>query len=171
MMLNQLPQNAPMSDVLAFIENKSERHGKRDRCLYVVRQQLRLADIANFSVSSVVNLDASIRRFITANDGKRFDLSVATQAELKRYIQKRFGLKSLEDLTPEQAALSLFPTQKSAMFTPNTIAQHLSYLDRAVRESFVEHQKPLERASERGHSYAMPNKNKSLLSRFAASLS
>lgn len=148
MMLTKRPPHTPMSDILAFIESKSARHGKRDRCLYVVRQKLRLSDISNLSVSSVVNLDGSIRRFVTGTDGKRFDLDATTQAELQRYIQNRFALKSLEDLKPEQSALPLFPTQKKPHFSPNTIAQHLSYIDRAVTDCFVAPQMPLGRASD-----------------------
>lgn len=170
MMLNKMPSNTPLPKILAFIENKSARHGKRDRCLYAVRQQLRLSDIAHLSVASVVNLDASIRRFVIADDGRRFDLSVTTQAELKRYIKRRFSLKSLEDLTPEQAALPLFTTQKKPHFSPNTIAQHLSYLDRAVRECFPEPQKPLGQANNNSHSETMLSKKKTLLQRFTAAI-
>ncbi|MFM7000204.1 MAG: hypothetical protein ACKOXU_03955, partial [Limnohabitans sp.] len=104
MMLNKIPANTSLQSILTYLDT-STKWGARNRALFAVRQQLRIKDIALLSVSSVVNLDASVRRFVVAPDGKRFDLSTATQAELKRYIQSRFGIKSLEDLTPEQSPL------------------------------------------------------------------
>lgn len=135
MMLNKIPANTSLQSILTYLDT-STKWGARNRALFAVRQQLRIKDIAHLTVSSVVNLDASIRRFVVATDGKRFDLSAATQAELKRYIQSRFGIKSLEDLTPEQAAAPLFTTQKKPHFSPNTLAQHYSGLDRAIHEQF-----------------------------------
>ena len=170
MMLNRLPADISMTAILDFIESKSPRHGARDRCLYVIRQQLRLSDIANLSVSSVLNLDASIRKFIVGPDGKKFSLSAATQSELKRYLQTRFSVKSLEDLTPEQTALPLLPTQKKPTFSPNTLAQHLSYLDRDVRACFEEPQKSYQQTNDTSHRQTSAPTKKSLLSRLASSL-
>jgi hypothetical protein len=135
MMLNKLPVNTPFPAILSYLDT-SAKWGARNRALFAVRQQLRIKDIAVMSVSSVVNLDASVRRFVVASDGIRFDLSATTQAELKRYIQNRFDIKSLEELTPEQAASPLFITQKKPHFSPNTLAQHFSYLDRSIHERF-----------------------------------
>jgi hypothetical protein len=135
MMLNKFPANTSLHSILDYLET-SPKWGARNRALFAVRQQLRIKDIAHMTISSVVNLDASIRRFVVAFDGKRFDLSAETQAELKRYIQSRFGIKSLDELAPQQAALPLFVTQKKPHFSPNTLAQHFSYLDRFIHERF-----------------------------------
>jgi hypothetical protein len=135
MMLNKIPANTTLQSILNYLDT-SAKWGARNRALFAVRQQLRIKDIAVMTVSSVVNLDASVRRFVVASDGIRFDLSATTQAELKRYIQNRFDIKSLEELTPEQAASPLFITQKKPHFSANTLAQHFSYLDRSIHERF-----------------------------------
>ena len=135
MMLNKFPANTSLQSILNFLDT-SAKWGARNRALFAVRQQLRIKDIAVMSVSSVVNLDASVRRFVVASDGIRFDLSATTQAELKRYIQIRFGINSLEELTPTQTSLPLFITQKKPHFSANTLAQHFSYLDRAIHDRF-----------------------------------
>lgn len=170
MMLNRLPSDTSMSDILDFIEQKSPRHGARDRCLYSIRQQLRLSDIANLSVASVINPDASVRKFIVGPDGKKFTLPAPTQNELKRYLQSRFSVKSLEELTPEQTSLSLLPTQKKPFFSPNTLAQHLSYLDRDVRACFEATQKSHQQANQASHSDTSTTGKKTLLSRLTAAI-
>jgi hypothetical protein len=73
----------------------------------VSRQELRIKDIAQMSISSVVNLDASIRHFVVAFDGKQFELSAESQIKLQRYILRYFGINSLDELTTVQAALPL----------------------------------------------------------------
>ncbi len=135
MMLNKMPANTSLHSILNYLET-SPKWGARNRALFAVRQEFRIKDIAHMTISSVVNLDASIRRFVVASDGKRFDLSAETQAELQRYIHSRFGIKSLDELTPQQAALPLFITQKKPHFSANTLAQHFSYLDRSIHERF-----------------------------------
>ena len=135
MMMNKIPANTSLHSILNYLDT-SAKWGARNRALFAVRQELRIKDIAHMTTSSVVNLDASIRRFVVASDGKRFDLSAETQAELDRYIQNRFGIKSLDELTHRQAAAPLFNTQKKPHFSPNTLAQHFSYLDRSIHERF-----------------------------------
>jgi hypothetical protein len=136
MMLNQLPTNTPITEILEFIEQKSPRHGSRDRCVFSLRLKLRIRDTANLTVSSVVNLDGSIRRFIHSSDGKRFDLDSTNQAELTRYLLTRYKIKSLEDLPAECFSDPLFSTQKRPAFNPNTLAQHFSQLDKLVHQRF-----------------------------------
>jgi hypothetical protein len=171
MMLNQLPTNTPITEILEFIEQKSPRHGSRDRCVFSLRLKLRIRDTANLTVSSVVNLDGSIRRFIHSPDGKRFDLDSTNQAELNRYLLTRYKIKSLEDLPAECFSDSLFSTQKRHAFSPNTLAQHYSALDAALRDRFQLSAEPAKSEIQLRHSDIPTNKTKSLLSRFAASLS
>lgn len=135
-MLNKLPPNTPIIDIFEFLEQKSTRHGSRDRCIFSLRLKLRIRDTASLTVSSVLNLDASIRRFIQAPDGKKFDLDSTTQAELTRYLLNRYKIKSLEELPAQCFSDPLFSTQKRHHFTPNTLAQHYSALDAVLKERF-----------------------------------
>ena len=140
--------------------NAAQRNGK---------SILMVTDIAQMSVSSVVNPDASIRRQIVGLDGKKFDMCAITQTELKRYIMSRFNIKSLENLTLEQAAAPLFPTQKKPHFSANTLAQHFSFLDRAIHQHFKSTIEPIRLDTTAKHDTSF-GKRKSLLSRLATSL-
>ncbi|OYU10116.1 MAG: hypothetical protein CFE38_19120 [Comamonadaceae bacterium PBBC1] len=171
MMLNKLPTNTSITEILEFIEQKSPRHGNRDRCVFSLRLSLRIRDTASLTVSSVVNLDGSIRRFIQSSDGKRFDLDSSTQTELTRYLLTRYKIKSLEDLPAECFSDPLFSTQKRHAFSPNTLAQHYSALDAALKEQFQLSTEPTKSKIQPRHSDIPTSKTKSLLSRFAASLS
>lgn len=168
--MNKLPENTPLTLILEYLEEKSSRHGRRDRAIFALRQELRITDIAEMSVSSVVNLDASIRRYIVGPDGKRFDMCENTQTELRRYLLSRFSIKSLEELTPDQAAAPLFPTQKKPRFSSNTLAQHFSLLDRAIHQHFQSTSEPTRHEMTARYSDIPTSKKKSLLSRFTASL-
>lgn len=137
MMLNKLPVNTPLPSILTYLDT-SGKWGARNRALFALRQQLRIKDIALLSVSSVVNLDASIRRFVEAADGHRFELSEEVQAEVHRYLLARFKIKdeTLEPLLALDLDVPLFPTQKRCQFSPNTLAQHFSYLDKQIHQRF-----------------------------------
>ncbi|PUE35773.1 hypothetical protein [Limnohabitans sp. Jir72] len=137
MMLNKIPANTSLQSVLTYLVT-STKWGARNRALFAVRQQLRIKDIAQLTVSSVVNLDASIRRFVLAPDCTRFELSEATQAEVRRYLIARFdiGGDTLEPLLALDLDVSLFPTQKRCQFSPNTLAQHFSHLAKLIHQRF-----------------------------------
>jgi hypothetical protein len=137
MMLNKLPVNTPFPSILSYLDT-SGKWGARNRALFALRQQLRIKDIALLSVSSVVNLDASIRRFVVAADGHRFELSEEVQAEVRRYLIARFEIKheTLEPLLALDLNVPLFPTQKRCQFSPNTLAQHFSHLDKQIHQRF-----------------------------------
>ena len=142
MMITKKP-NAPLADILSFVEGKSQRHGKRDRAIYATRQNLRLCDMSQATVASVVDRDGSIRRIVIGlgvsgfPDNKVFQLTDQTQAEIRQYLQQRFGLDDLADLTPDQLNSALFQTQKTKTgFTSNTLGQHVSGLDKVIGRSF-----------------------------------
>jgi flagellar biosynthesis component FlhA len=137
MMLNKLPTNTSLSNILSFIETKT-KFGIRNRALFLMRQNLRLRDISEMLVSDVLNPDLTIRRFYTAKDGTKYELSEQVRTELDRYLIVQFTDKSkaLESISLEDFNLSLFPTQKAEKFTPNTIAQHFSLQDRLIHEHF-----------------------------------
>ena len=89
-------------------------------------------------ISDLLNPDTTLRRCFIAKDGIRFELSDHLQAEISRYLMARFGIKgrSLEPLLALDLDVALFPTQKRCRFSPNTLAQHFSYLDKAIHQRF-----------------------------------
>lgn len=146
MMMNKLPPNTTLNDVLAYLE-KASKWGQRNRTVFAFRQHLRIKDIAGLQVSDVVNPDITIRRFYLSADGIRFELSDQLQAEVRRYLMARFCLAgaSLEPLLGVDLNIALFPTQKSCQFSPNTLAQHFSYLDKDINLEFNKSQ-PIKKA-------------------------
>lgn len=137
MMLNKFPANTSLQSILNFLET-SPKWGARNRALFAVRQYLRIKDISNLLVSDLVNLDMTIRRFFISKDGIRFELSDEVQAEVHRYLIDRFDIEgeSLEPLLALDRNVSMFPTQKRCQFSPNTLAQHFSHLDKRVHQRF-----------------------------------
>lgn len=133
-MITKLP--APLPQVLDFVE-KNTKWGARNRTLYILRQHLRIKDIASLTVADVLNSDGTIKDIYEASDGKQFSL-VKLKPELVRYLSARFCLsdRSLQPLTALNTKVPLFPTQKSVSFTPNTMAQNLSLTDRIVFKHF-----------------------------------
>jgi hypothetical protein len=65
-------------------------------------------------------------------------LSEEIQAEVRRYLIARFDIKgeSLEPLLALDLDVALFPTQKRCQFSPNTLAQHFSHLDKQIHQRF-----------------------------------
>lgn len=137
MMLNKLPVNTPLPSILSYLDT-SGKWGARNRALFALRQQLRIKDISDLLVSDMVNPDMTIRRLFISNDGNRFELSEEVQAEVHRYLLARFEIKgeTLEPLLALDLDVPLFPTQKRCQFSPNTLAQHFSYLDRQIHQRF-----------------------------------
>jgi hypothetical protein len=137
MMLNKFPANTSLQTILTYLDSSS-KWGARNRALFAVRQQLRIKDISDLLVSDMVNSDMTIRRFFMSRDGNRFELSQEIQAEVHRYLLVRFDIKgeTLEPLLALDLDVSLFPTQKRYQFSPNTLAQHFSHLDKLIHQRF-----------------------------------
>lgn len=137
MMLNKMPVNTSIPAILTYLETAT-KWGARNRALYALRQRLRIKDISDLRVSDLVNPDSTICWFFIAKDGTRFELSDQLQTEVKRYLIARFDITghSLEPLLGVDLNIALFPTQKSRQFSPNTLAQHFSYLDKVIQQRF-----------------------------------
>jgi hypothetical protein len=137
MMLNKMPANTSIPAILTYLETAT-KWGARNRALFALRQMLRIKDISNLRVLDLVNPDLTLRRFFTSKDGVRFELGDEIQAEVRRYLMARFDItgKSLEPLLALDLNVALFPTQKRRQFSPNTLAQHFSYLDKAIHQRF-----------------------------------
>ncbi len=137
MMLNKMPANTTIPTILTYLGTDT-KWGARNRALFALRQRLRIKDISDLRVSDLVNPDMTLRRFFIAKDGIRFELSEEIQAEVSRYLMTRFGIagQSPERLLERDLDVALFPTQKRCQFSPNTLAQHFSYLDKAIHKRF-----------------------------------
>jgi len=138
MMLNKMPPNTSINSVLSHLENTT-KWGARNRALFAFRQVFRIRDISALRVADVLNLDTSIRKFYIAEDGTRFELTSDLQDEVHRYLISKFNLtgNSLEPLIKTNLNVPLFPTQKRAKFSNNTLAQHYSLLDKNIRQHFT----------------------------------
>lgn len=177
MMNKQLPKNTPMSAILDFIEQKSHRHGARDRAIFVLRQVCRIRDLVGLYVFDVLNTDGTIRSFIKTRDDNRIDLSAEIQMEIARYLCHKYSVESLVDLPVQKFPEVLFTTQKKPErgFSMNTMAQHLCLTDAAIRHHFTEPKtpsKPLQALYELLNDDILsgtPSTRKSLLERFTAS--
>lgn len=180
MMRNQLPKNTPMSAILDFIERKSIRHGPRDRAIFVLRQVFRIRDLVGLYVFDVLNTDGTIKAFIKTRDGGRIALSADIQVEITRYLCHKYSVQSLEDLPVHKFPEVLFVTQKKPDrgFSLNTMAQHLCLTDASLRHHFIKPKAPVQPVLELTkllndvrHNDIATGTKKSILSRFAASLS
>jgi hypothetical protein len=137
MMLNKMPPNTPLDSILTYLE-KDERWGSRNRALFAVRQRLRIKDIANLKVIDLLNLDGSIRHIYLGSDGVHFMLDADVRRECERYLKERFELpeNALCRLLGIDLRVPVFPTQKRQQFSPNTLAQHFSALDKDISQHF-----------------------------------
>lgn len=148
MMLNQLPKNVPIKTVLNFL-GTSPRYCTRNRALYAIRQELRIKDIAALQVADILTPDLEIvEAYVSDIDGTRFELSNHLRSELRNYLCSFYGIAgvSLKPLAVHDVFVPLFPTQKSGRFSPNTLAQHFSYLDKIIQSHF-DRQNPKESPS------------------------
>lgn len=171
MMLNKFPANTTLHSILNYLDT-SAKWGARNRALFAVRQQLRIKDITHLLVSDMVNPDMTIRRFFMSKDGIRFELSEEVQTEVRRYLIARFDIEgaTLEPLLALDLDVSLFPTQKRCKFSPNTLAQHFSNMDKHIHQWF-QAQGPGRRAQIRSVNSSMTGPAKrSPLTRLMASL-
>ena len=136
-MLNKMPPNTPLNSILAYLES-NDRWGSRNRALFAVRQQLRIKDIANLKVIDLLNRDGSIRHIYVGGDGVHFVLDAEVRGEFERYLIERFNLpqNALCRLLAIDLRVPVFPTQKRQQFSPNTLAQHFSNLDKLIFKKF-----------------------------------
>jgi len=141
MMLNKLPSNTPLSNILEFLES-FPRWSARNRCLFALRQVLRIKDISVLRVSDVINQDGTISEcFISGIDGVHFELDDDLRSEIERYLKYLFSVptsESLKQILESDTDNPLFATQKRACgFSPNTLAQHYSLTDRVIHRHFA----------------------------------
>lgn len=163
MMLNKFPANTTLQSILNYLDT-SAKWGARNRALFAVRQQLRIRDITDLLVSDLLNPDMTIRRFFISKDGIKFELSEEIQVEVRRYLIDRFDIEgeSLEPLLALNRNVSLFPTQKRCQFSPNTLAQHFSHLDKRIHQRF--------KATGRGRSDQNKSVNSTMIAPVSVSL-
>lgn len=141
MMMNKLPTNTSLSNILEFLES-FPRWSARNRCLFALRQVIRIKDIAGLRVSDVINQDGTIKQFfISGFDGIRFIFDPDLRFEIERYLKYLFLVsitKSLKQILESDTDVPLFATQKRASgFSPNTLAQHYSLTDRVIHRHFA----------------------------------
>ena len=141
MMMNKLPSNAPISNILEFLDS-CPRWSERNRCLFALRQALRIKDISVLRVSDVINQDGTISEcFISGIDGVCFQFDPDLRSEIERYLRFLFSIptsESLKQILELDTDIPLFATQKRACgFSPNTLAQHYSLTDRVIHRHFA----------------------------------
>ena len=140
MMMNKLPSNTQLSNILEFLDS-CPRWSERNRCLFALRQALRIKDISVLRVSDVINQDGTISEyFISSIDGVRFQFCPDLRSEIERYLKYLFSVpttESLKQILKSNTDIPLFATQKRACgFSPNTLAQHYSLTDRVINRHF-----------------------------------
>jgi len=140
MMMNKLPSNTQLSNILEFLES-FPRWSARNRCLFALRQVLRIKDISVLRVSDVINQEGIISEcFISGIDGVHFELDLDLRSEIERYLKYLFSVptsESLKQILESDTDIPLFATQKKACgFSPNTLAQHYSLTDRVIHRHF-----------------------------------
>ena len=140
-MLNKLPTNTPLSNILEFLDSFT-RWSARNRCLFALRQVLRIKDISVLRVCDVINQNGTISKyFISSIDGARFQFDPDLRSEIERYLRFLFSVRTSESLIQildSDTDIPLFATQKRACgFSPNTLAQHYSLTDRAIHRHFA----------------------------------
>jgi len=140
MMMNKLPSNTPISNILEFLDS-CPRWSERNRCLFALRQALRIKDISVLRVSDVINQDGTINEyFISGIDGARFQFCPDLRSEIERYLKYLFSVPTsspLKQILELDTDIPLFATQKRACgFSPNTLAQHYSLSDRVIHRHF-----------------------------------
>lgn len=136
MMMNKIPSNTPLNQILTYLES-DQRYGGRNRALFALRQHLRIKDIAAMTNGDILNPDGTIRRFyISSIDGARYELDDITRAEIKRYLVYCWG-SDLDLMESSDLDVPLFPTQKRSGFSANTLAQHFSALDKHIHGHFT----------------------------------
>ena len=142
MMMNKLPTNTSLSNILEFLDS-CPRWSERNRCLFALRQALRIKDISVLRVSDVINQDGTIKQLFISNiDGARFEIHRDLRSEIERYLKYLFSVassKSLTQILESDTDIPLFATQKRACgFSPNTLFQSFSYQDKLIHRHFAQ---------------------------------
>jgi integrase/recombinase XerD len=108
------------------------RWGLRNRMLLLITHWsgMRVCEVANLRISHVLDVRGDIVNEVQLNASQTKGshsrvvvLPQRLQAELRAYIKKQFGLKSLAGVAYEFGHKPLFYTQKRNAFTPNTLTQ------------------------------------------------
>lgn len=123
--------------VLLYIA--ARKHPIRNRAMFVVLNAtgmrvgelaaLRLCDVLN-SAGEVVDEIRLAAEQTKGSRGRTVVLSERARAEIKSFLQDRFGLKDLLAVTLTDTTRALFTTQKNPNrgFTASTLAQHFHYM-------------------------------------------
>ena len=138
-MMNPIPSNTSLTQILKYLEG-CPKWGFRNRALYAVRQSLRIKDIAVMKVEDILNLDMTIRCFYTSPiDYTKYELDEVVRSELHRYLisLQNTTCVTLQPIVLKNLSVPLFGTQKRERFSPNTLAQHYSLLDKKLSLYFV----------------------------------
>jgi hypothetical protein len=138
MMLNKRPENVSLTVILQYLD-RNERWGTRNRTLYAIRQQLRLKDIAPFTIGDLFHPDMTIRQtYISPIDQKSYQLDTITKIELQNYVLTLLDAEGQGFDDPDQIDfdIPIFRTNKRECFSANTLAQHFSYLDKEISSHF-----------------------------------
>jgi len=140
MMLNKRPENVSLTEILQYLD-RNERWGTRNKTLYAIRQQLRLKDIAPLTIGDLFHPGMTIRQtYISPIDQKSYQLDTITKTELQNYVLTLLDAEGqgLDDFDQIDFDIPIFETNKRAFFSPNTLGQHFSYLDKDIRNHFTE---------------------------------
>ena len=140
MMLNKRPENVSLTEILEYLD-RSERWGARNRALYAIRQQLRIKDIAPLTIGDLFHRDMTIRHmYISPIDGIRYELERITKTELQNYVLTLLVAKGqgFDDHNQIDFGIPIFRTNQRECFSPNTLAQFFSYIDKDIRNHFTD---------------------------------
>ncbi len=139
MMLNKMPEHLSHIQILMYL-SQNAKWGRRNRTLYVLRKRLRIKDIATMTIADILSTNMSIcRTYVSTIDNSTYELDPITRSELQSYLFTLLEDEShpFKDFWQTDLAIPLFPTNKRANFSSNTLAQHYSYLDKAIRLHFT----------------------------------
>jgi len=139
MMLNKIPEHLSHTQILMYL-SQNEKWGRRNRTLYVLRKRLRIKDIATMTIADILSTNMSIcRTYVSTIDNSTYELDPITRSELQSYLFTLLEDENhpFKDFWQTDLAIPLFPTNKRESFSSNTLAQHYSYLDKAIRLHFT----------------------------------
>ena len=140
MMLNKRPENVSLTEIFKYL-NHNQKWGARNRALYAVRQQLRIKDIAPLTIGDLFHRDMTNREtFISPIDQKSYQLDAVSKSELQNYVSTLLVAKGQGFDDPDQIdfGIPIFRTNQRECFSPNTLAQFFSYIDKDIRNHFTE---------------------------------
>jgi integrase/recombinase XerD len=147
--------------ILIYIS--SHKHAVRNRCMFLCTTQLgmRICEVANLKIASVLNTDGSIRDEIhlsadqtKGSKGRTIIVSKKMQEEFKAYLQDRFQLKDLLAVTMTDTSRALFCNQKNYVrgFSNSTLCQTFHYIYKGAKVDGSSH------SGRRGYITTLANK-------------